>query len=64
MKILHEKDCIKLKMIVEMEKYKSEVKRVTRLKAIDKLHLVTLLSYIFLGIVLLLLSDVIFSFKY
>ena len=37
MKILHEKDCIKLKMIVEMEKYKSEVKRVTRLKAIDKI---------------------------
>ena len=49
-------------MIVEMENYKFEVKRVTHLKAIDKLHLVTLLSYIFLGIVLLLLSDALFGF--
>ena len=37
---------IKLKMIVEMENYKFEVKRVTHLKAI---------SYIFRGTVLLLL---------
>ena len=42
-------------MIFEMDNYKFEVKRVTQL------HLVTLLSYIFLGIVLLLLSDAIFA---
>ena len=51
-------------MIVEMENYKFEVKRVTHLKTIDTITSCTLLSYIFLGIVLLLLSDAIFGFKY
>ena len=51
-------------MIVEMENHKFEVKRVTHLKSHRQLHLVTLLSYIFLVIVLLLLSDAIFGFKY
>ena len=47
---------IKLKMIAEMQNYKFEVKRVS--------HLVSLLFYIFLGIVLRLLSDAISGFKY
>ena len=51
-------------MIVEMENYKFEVKRVTHLKTIDTITPCTLLSYNFLGIVLLLLSDAIFGFKY
>ena len=52
-------------MIVEMENYKFEVKRVTHLKAIDTItprYFVIL--YIFLGIMLLLLSNAIFGFKY
>ena len=47
-----------------MENYKFEAKRVTLQKSYTQLHLVILLSYIFLGIVLLLLSDAIFGFKY
>ena len=35
----HYKVYIKLKMIVEMENYKSEVKRVTHLRAIDTITL-------------------------
>ena len=49
-------------MIVEMENYKFE-SRVTLLKAIDTIT-PTLLSYIFLEIVLLLLPDAMFGFKY
>ena len=51
-------------MIVGMENYKYEVKRVTHLKPKTPLHLVTLSSYIFFGIVLLLLSDATFDIKY
>ena len=58
----HYKVYIKPKMIVEMENYKFE-SRVTLLKAIDTIT-PTLLSYIFLEIVLLLLPDAMFGFKY
>ena len=47
-------------MIVEIESHKFEVKRVTHLKC--HRHNYTLLLH--LGIVLLLLSDAIFGFKY
>ena len=57
-------DLLKLKMIVEMENYKFEVKRVTHLKAID---MITHHYYVILYLswkVLLPLSDAIFGFKY
>ena len=61
----HYKVYIKLKMIVEIENYKFEVKRVTHLKAIDTITpRYFVIRYIFLGIVLLLLSNAIFGFKY
>ena len=57
---------MKLKMIVEMENYKFEVKRVTHLKVIapKSNYFVILHLSIFLGIVLLLFSEAIFGFKY
>ena len=51
-------------MIVEMENYKFEVKRVTHLKAIGTITPCYFVKYIFLEIVLLLLSDAIFGFRY
>ena len=51
-------------MIVEMDIYKLEVKRVIHLKAMVILTPSYFVSYIFLRIVLLLLFDAIFDFKY
>ena len=51
-------------MIIGMENYKLEVKRVTQLKAIDTITPCYFVILYLFGIVLLLLSDAFFGFKY